>query len=226
MTIRTRPSAAFCIVVAFALGLALFPRTTLASPPEAPAAGPGVSGRTVGHAQLGIALFDRSGTLASEKDQRGFAPWGGPTLRLGFVHYLAALPWLGVGAGVRGTFGNSSRGREEYFFNPIFTSATLAVFLPLGPRDSGFELQLDGGFTNILAKSIRASAAGNSVLHEYGIGPGVGVLAGYRWSLPRLGFGLTVSAQHSRHWVGVDVDQAAGKSWALGATTALLGASF
>ena len=69
----------------------------------------------------------------------------------------------------------------------------------------------------------RGSAA---IFHEYGIGPGVGLLAGYRWSLPKLGCALTLSAQHSRHWVGVDVDRAPSKTWTLGATTALIGASW
>lgn len=181
---------------------------------------------TRGHAQLGLALFDRSGTLADEHDARGFSPFGGPTLRIGFIHYLERLPYLGFGAGVRGTFGNSSQAEQEYFFNPIFTSATVAGFLPIGPHASGFELQIDVGFTNILAKSRTPSASGGTdVFHEYGIGLGVGILLGYR-----MDFGaataLTLSVQHSRHWASVESPSAESKTWALGSTVFLLGFSF
>ena len=190
---------------------------------DAPAEGTG--GKTFGHVQLGLAVFDRTGTLADEAEARGFAPFGGGTLRLGFVHHLAAVPWLGFGASVRGTFGNSSEGDEGYYFNPIFTSATVAAHVPAGPRASGIDLAVDAGFTNILAKS-RTEAEGGPVFHEYGIGPGVGLLAGYRLGLPGVGTALTLAVQHSRHWVGVDVDRGPSKTWALGVTSLLAGATW
>jgi hypothetical protein len=182
---------------------------------------------TRGHAQVGMAVFDRSGQLADEHESRGFSPFGGSTLRLGFIHYLTRVPWLGFGAGVRGTFGNSSHedGRE-YYMNPIFTSATIAAFAPLGPHDSGFDVQLDVGVTNVLAKLRTPNASGGfDVFHEYGIGLGVGLLVGYR-----LDFGaataLTLSVQHSRHWAGVEEPDATSKTWALGTTVFMAGFSF
>ena len=178
---------------------------------------------TRGHAQVGLALFDRVGTLADEADARGFSPFGGGTVRLGFVHYLASAPWLGFGGSVRGTFGNSSSGDQEYFFNPIFTSGTLAAFVPVGPRSSGLNIAVDVGMTNALAKSRRPNGAGGTtVFHEYGIGLGVGLLVGYRLDLG-VATALTLSAQHSRHFVGVEEDGGSTKSWSLGATVFLLG---
>ena len=107
------------------------------------------------------------------------------------------MPWLGFGAGVRGTFGNSGQGDREYFFNPIFTSATAAIRVPLGPYRSRLNVAVDVGFTNILAKTKTLSNDGASIFHEYGIGPGFGLLAGYSLYVAPLGCGLTLSAQHS-----------------------------
>ena len=181
---------------------------------------------TRGHAQIGLALFDRSGDLADEHEARGFSPFGGATLRIGFVHYLRRAPWLGFGAGVRGTFGNSSQDGVEYFMNPIFTSATVAAFVPFGPHRSGLDVQLDLGFTNILAKTRTPNGSGGTdVFHEYGIGLGVGLLVGYR-----IDFGaataLTLSVQHSRHWARVEEPDATSKTWPLGTTVFLAGFSF
>ena len=51
--------------------------------------------QTVGHVQMGMAFFSRTGTLARETAVRGLAPSDGGTLRLGFVHYLqACLGWV------------------------------------------------------------------------------------------------------------------------------------
>jgi len=183
---------------------------------------PNIPSRTRGHAQVGLAIFDRSGTLAAETDARGFAPFGGGTLRLGFVHNLGSAPWLGFGGGVRGTFGNSRRGDEEYFFNPIFTSATVAGFIPLGPGSSGRNLALDVGMTNALAKRRRQLGDGTEIFHEYGIGPGLGWLVGYRLDLG-VATAPTVSVQYSRHWVGVEENGGTSKTWALGTTVLLLG---
>jgi len=193
-----------------------------ATPARAQEAEPGRS-RTRGHAQIGLAIFDRAGTLADEADDRGFTPFGGGTLRLGFVHYLGRAPWLGFGGSVRGTFGNSSSGDEEYYFNPIFTSGTVAAFAPMGPRSSGLNVALDVGMTNILAKNRSPNGeGGTAIFHEYGIGLGVGLLVGYRLDLG-VATALTLSAQHSRHWVGVEEDGGTSKRWALGTTVFLLG---
>lgn len=179
--------------------------------------------RTRGHAQVGLALFDRVGTLADEHEARGFSPFGGGTLRLGFVHYIDIAPWLGFGGSVRGTFGNASSGDQEYFLNPIFTSGTVAAFLAAGPRSSGFNVAVDVGMTNVLAKNRRPNGSGGtSIFHEYGIGLGVGLLVGYRLDLG-VATAVTLSAQHSRHWVGVEEDGGSSKTWPLGVTSFLLG---
>lgn len=179
-----------------------------------------LKGESVGHFQMGVALFDRTGGLAKETEARGFAPFGGPTLRIGFVHYLEALPWLGFGGGVRGTFGNSASGDREYYYNPIFTSGTIGARYPVGP--GAFNFAVDLGFTNILAKSRVINPERVDIFHEYGIGPGVGALMGYRLELGSWGTAATLSVTHSRHWVGVELDGGESKSWALG-TTAFLG---
>ena len=169
-------------------------------------------------------LFDVSGVLADEERARGFGPFGGGTVGIGFVRYLASVPWLGFGAGVRGTFGNSTKGDESYFLNPIFTFATVAAFLPLGPRDSGFELAVDAGFTNILARDDRPGTAGQRLTrHEFGIGPGAGARLGYRLAIPPLSTAVKASIGHSRNWAGVDVNDQPSKTWAMGITSVLVG---
>lgn len=89
-------------------------------------------GKTVGHVQMGVAFFDRAGTLADDATKRGFSPFGGGTPCLGFVRYLEGVPWLGFGAGVRGTFGNSAQGDREYFFNPILVDGGSSKSWALG----------------------------------------------------------------------------------------------
>ena len=182
-----------------------------------------LSAETLGHAQVGVAIFDRQGVLADETSARGVAPLGGPTLRVGFVRYIESFPHVGFGGGVRGTFGNSESGNREYYFNPIFTSATLAARYPLGPQGSGLNLALDLGFTNILAKSRVLRADRVDIFHEYGIGPGVGALIGYRLALPSWGTALTASLLYSRHWVGVEIDGGSSKQWALGTSVLMAG---